>query len=258
MASVPLPEKSQLRKRILCVDDDPAVLTTRQRVLESAGYSVVTAESGTQALQVIAIGPECHVALVDYLMPEMNGEQLALKLTENRPDIPIIAVSAVEQLPPSFLKLLHSYVQKGSDPETLLAAIARALNRPRQQGRSSSQNTILCVEDEEAQLTMRRMVLETAGFRVLQSDSGSGALELLRSESVDVVVMDYWLLATSGVEIAAEMKRLKPTIPIIMLSGFSRPANATDSVVDVWLRKATVEPEALIDEVRRLLKLNAL
>jgi hypothetical protein len=58
----------------------------------------------------------------------------------------------------------------------------------------------------------------------------------------------------NGMEIATEMKRLRPTIPIIMLSGFPALPGEGVGLVDTWLQKARVQPEALIDQVSDLIR----
>jgi DNA-binding NtrC family response regulator len=112
------------------------------------------------------------------------------------------------------------------------------------------------VEDEKAQLKMRKMLLESAGFHVLEAQSARSAMEAFRSSHVDAVVMDYWLSGQNGTALAEEMKMMRPRIPIVMLSGFaSLPGE--EAIVDSWLRKAEVEPEDLIHELTRLIALRA-
>jgi CheY-like chemotaxis protein len=246
-------------KRILCVDDDPATLKMRRVVLEGAGHSVLTAGSGAEALQMLAAGTEVDLALLDYLMPGMNGDELAGTLRKSYPRLKLIAVSGVEQLPGDFLNAVESHVRKEQGPEVLLSTVSVVLaqtaddvgNEP-----SASRQTVLCVEDDQAQLQLRKLLFESAGFRVLLARYAQTAMDLFRSQHVDAVVMDYWLSGTNGTAIAEEMKRINPRIPIIMLSGFSSlPGEGV--VVDAWLRKASVEPQDVVNEVQRLIVLRS-
>jgi DNA-binding NtrC family response regulator len=112
------------------------------------------------------------------------------------------------------------------------------------------------VDDEQLQLQLRKMVFESAGFMVLQARSAATAMEAFESQNVDAVVMDYWLSGKNGTAVAEEMKRLRPRIPIVMLSGFSAlPGEGV--LVDAWLRKADSAPEDVVHEVRRLIGLRA-
>ena len=239
-------------KCILCVDDDPAALETRKLVLAGAGYAVLAVDSGLKALELLKREAAIDVALLDFLMPGMNGEELARRIREQRPQLPLVGVSAVPELPKSFIQLLDSHVEKGQDPEILLSTVSFVLahsNPPK----SRDEETVLCVEDEPSQLQMRRMLLESAGFRVVTAPSAMSALSVFQSEQVDAVVLDYWLSGTNGTAVAEEIKRLSPRTPIIMLSGYSS-LPGEDVAVDAWLRKATVEPEELIAAVSRLIQ----
>jgi CheY-like chemotaxis protein len=188
-------------------------------------------------------------------MGAMNGDELAIKLRELYPELPLIAVSAIEELPAGLLQVVDGRVRKGQTPETLLAKVSEVIGRSNGKAdaeRPVNRATILCVDDEELQLQMRAVLFESAGFEALQARSASTALEIFRARRIDAVVMDYWLSGTNGTKVAEEMKRLHPRIPIVMLSGFSS-LPGEGSVVDAWLRKAQVEPEALVNEVRRLI-----
>jgi DNA-binding response OmpR family regulator len=66
--------------------------------------------------------------------------------------------------------------------------------------------TVLCVEDEEEQLTLRRMIFEAAGFEFLGARGGAQALDLFRTRAIDAVVLDYWMSGMNGLTLATEMK----------------------------------------------------
>ena len=244
-------------KRLLCIDDDPETLKVRKVLLEASHYSVLTATSATEALRILAQNPQIDLVLLDYLMPEMNGDVLATVIRGQYPNIPLLAVSAVGQLPPAFVNTVDATVQKGQTPEILLSAIAGLLARPPNSSphdQSQPSRTVLCVDDEKLELKFRKMLFESAGYRVITAQSSKAALEIFRSARVDAVVMDYWLSSQNGTAAAEEMKSLRPRTPIIMLSGYaSLPGES--AVVDSWMRKAEAEPEDLIHEVNRLIEL---
>ena len=80
--------------RILFVDDDEAVLSMGREILESFGYSVVTATNGKRGLETFMQDPEGFDALItDYSMPEMNGHELIRKVLEVRSAIPAVLCS---------------------------------------------------------------------------------------------------------------------------------------------------------------------
>ena len=79
---------------VLVVEDEPAVLTLLERVLSSAGYVVVTASSGEEALGVTASrAGNVDLLVSDAVMPGMAGLELARRLRVERPELPILFVS---------------------------------------------------------------------------------------------------------------------------------------------------------------------
>ena len=80
---------------------------------------------------------------------------------------------------------------------------------------------ILAVDDESSGLHFRKLILEHAGHTVLSSTGVEDALTLFRANPVDLVVTDHLLGRQTGNDMAAEMKRTKPDVPIILLSGTS-------------------------------------
>lgn len=117
---------------------------------------------------------------------------------------------------------------------------------------SAAQKTILCVEDEEQQLKLRKILFEDAGFEVLVAQTGNQALDLFRNHAVDGVVLDYWMAGMNGLAVAREMKRARPGTPIIVVSGFTSLPGETIGLVDAWFQKSKIEPEDLVREVKHL------
>jgi CheY-like chemotaxis protein len=246
------PQAASAAKLLLCVDDDLETLQMRRMLLEASGYAVLTAASGAEALDIMQSGAFPRMVILDYLMPGMNGDELAQRLRSGWPDVPLLAVSAVRTLPQLLVENVNAHMQKGEDPEIFLSTIESLLARNGSEAEEREQKTILCVEDEELQLKLRRLLFEAAGYRVVEARSGASAVELFRSQSVDAVLMDYSLSGTDGAEVAAQMKRMRPEVPVIVLSGFAPPAEAQQGV-DCWLRKVDVEPEELVKQVQALI-----
>jgi len=79
---------------ILLVEDDPAVRQLAERILATAGYQVLVGVDGEHALAVAAAHPGIDLLVTDVIMPGMNGQQLADRLTTLRPGLPVIFTSA--------------------------------------------------------------------------------------------------------------------------------------------------------------------
>jgi len=110
---------------------------------------------------------------------------------------------------------------------------------------------ILAVDDEQSGLYFRKLILEHAGHSVLSSTGVEEALALFRENPIDIVVTDHLLGRKTGTDMAAEMRRVKPFVPIILLSGTStvpEPLLHADS----FLSK-TEGPEQLLETIEQLL-----
>ena len=113
--------------------------------------------------------------------------------------------------------------------------------------------TILCIDDEEPGLLVRKALLESVGHRVLTALSGTEGVRIFRSEPVDAVIVDYWMAGKNGLAVARELKRLNRATPIIMLSAYTSLPDETIGVVDLWVQKGG-EPQNLLDSLERLLR----
>jgi len=108
---------------------------------------------------------------------------------------------------------------------------------------------ILCIDDEEPALALRRLVLENAGYRVFTALTGKQGIELFRHQPIEVVILDYWMADMDGLDVAEQLKGLSPKTPIIMLSGYTSILDEGLGRVDLWLRKGEGDPEQLLAAV---------
>ena len=109
----------------------------------------------------------------------------------------------------------------------------------------------MLVDDEVAGLQLRKRVLESAGFKTLACTTPGEAMELFRLHDVDVVVTDHLLGRSTAAGIASSMKRLKPHVPIISLSGTTNIDEAL-RYADHFIGKGE-GPETLISTIEQVL-----
>src|SRR5664280_951516 len=105
----------------------------------------------------------------------------------------------------------------------------------------SRKPTLLCVDDNQTVLHFRKMLLESVGYSVLVASDSVTAIELFSSSAVDMVMSDHLLQGKTGTELAAEMKRLKPTIPIVIVSGMVEEPEGMDHA-DLFICKGEPPP----------------
>ena len=122
------------------------------------------------------------------------------------------------------------------------------------ENRADDAATILCIDDEPAGMFARKLLLESAGHRVIEARSGVEGIRLFKSQKVDAVILDYWMSGMKGTEVAGHLKELNPSVPIIVLSGLPDFPGETTGVIDEWLLKGNHRPEHLLVTVKALLE----
>ena len=115
---------------VLCIDDELIGLRVRRILLERAGYTVLGALDGPEGIELFSQHPIDAVVL-DYAMPGMNGAEVATRLREMRPEVPILLLSAYLGLPPEVTSLVDVYMTKGEGAPMLLKKLHVMLNLTR-------------------------------------------------------------------------------------------------------------------------------
>ena len=113
--------------------------------------------------------------------------------------------------------------------------------------------TILCVDDNEQFLSIRKVMLETRGYRVVACNSGAQALEAFRRGGVDLVLTDLVMPGdVDGSQLIEQIKSISPQTPAVLISGRVK-IYERDSLADVFLPKGMYEPAELLERIRVLL-----
>jgi DNA-binding response OmpR family regulator len=119
------------------------------------------------------------------------------------------------------------------------------------QSATSKPPVILCLDGEELQLKIHYEVLSRQGYQVLSAHSGESALRMFTDNHVDLVISDNRLPDLAGTEIIAEMKHLRPAIPIMMLSEIPQVPPG-DQIADSFITKG-ISTKAFLAAVANLL-----
>ncbi len=112
--------------------------------------------------------------------------------------------------------------------------------------------TILCVDPNEQALSIRKVMLETRGYRVVTCTGGQEALERFKRGGVDLVLTDVMVPSLDGSRLIDEIKNLSPQTPAILLSGKNKIYDR-DTRADVFLPKGMYAPVELLERIRVLL-----
>lgn len=112
---------------ILVVEDDPDQRSAIVLMLESEGYTVLTAASGVEALEVLDAGTMPCMILLDLMMPEMDGVQFRMEQLKRgaQARIPVVVTSAFGQMTRAKYLQVADYLRKPVDLDHLLTVVER-------------------------------------------------------------------------------------------------------------------------------------
>lgn len=116
-------------------------------------------------------------------------------------------------------------------------------------------HTLLCIDDEENGLKMRKWLFESEGFQVLTALDGLTGIDLFKARAVDLVVLDYNMPKMDGIAVASTLKKLNSAVPIIMLSGYAVRSTANENI-DALITKGE-SPAVLLSRAASLLHIRS-
>lgn len=127
-------------RRVLVVDDDPAVLTCYARLLRRAGHEVETAPGGESALARIAAASSFDVVVLDYRMPGMDGVEFLrrMRCQGHTPEVILVSAYLTDEIRACAGRMgVRRILEKPVDIEKLRAAIGATVPSTRSAGSSA-------------------------------------------------------------------------------------------------------------------------
>jgi two-component system cell cycle sensor histidine kinase/response regulator CckA len=238
---------------ILIVEDQTEVRKFAASVLRDCGYAVLEAAGGEDALRLTAARANPVSLLVaDVVMPGMSGVELASRLQTEYPELGVIYISGYSESVLTQGGMIGGevhYLTKPFSSEDLALKVREVLDaRP-------ARRKLLVVDDEAGVRDYFKEVLARAGYNVTAAADGKQALELVRRNRYDLVLMDLVMPEQEGIETIRMLRSEKPEIRLIAVSGafqggFLKVAEALGAKTSLL---KPVDPAMLLNVVRKVL-----
>ena len=258
-------------RQILLVDDNATNLTIFSHYLTLFNSKPVVAESGGKALSILDRNDDISLVLVDMVMPEMNGLELAVAIRSNSKweQLPIVMLSSRGDVQPGSVREsgIQTVITKPVRSEALKTALARALgmaetnaSQPRTPQKPDLPSApekglhILLVEDYVTNQKIAQMHLDRAGYTVTIAENGQEAVEMFGTGEFDLVLMDIQMPEMDGWEATQTIREMegrenRPSrVPIIAMTAHAIKGyreRCLDSGMDDYIAKPLKRVELL-------------
>ena len=236
---------------VLVIDDDATARELISDHLKAGGFSVVTAAGGVEGIKLAKELQPTAITL-DVMMPDLDGWSVLAALRQNSElaDIPVIMVSIVDDKRRGIALGAAGYLTKPIDRERL-HRLVRRFQAPTRATR------VLMVEDDASQRERMLGWLERPQWMVREAANGREALDLLRKDKPDVILLDLMMPEMDGFEVVAALQGDKDwrDIPVIVITSLDLTAKDRErlnSGVQSVLVKEKFRPEDLVERIRQL------
>jgi CheY-like chemotaxis protein len=112
---------------------------------------------------------------------------------------------------------------------------------------------ILCIDDEELGLLVRKLTLEAEGYEVAIASDGPTGLEMFSSQAFDLVLLDHSMPGMNGGQVAEQMREHNPDVPIVLLSAYVTLPEEHVALVDAYITKGD-STDLLLTTIRQLIE----
>ena len=200
---------------ILIVDDNLSLCKTMTLILRRKGYDATSAKDGYEAIVKVKEG-SFDLIFMDIKMPLMDGVETYKEIKKIRPDSVVFMMTAyaVEDLIQEALKEgAYGVLYKPLDMEKIFSFIKTAKE-------AKHGGLILIVDDDPGFTTTLKNILSKRGYSVAVAQTGEAAISKVQGDNFCLILIDLKLPTINGLETYLTIKKIKPEIMAIMITGY--------------------------------------
>jgi len=270
-----------MQTRVLIIDDRHSLVWFIQRILQQAGYDVISAYDGTDGLRK-ARQEKPDLIILDTVMPRMNGFEVyhQLQMDNDTSGIPVLFLTIEEGLDKKKLEVpqprrlrrnsrpqrrpdntgeaITDFLTKPFTAEQITAKVRTMLQSSQSGAEQATTNAgkplILIVDDARSLVLLAERTLQKEGYDVVTAYDGLDGLQKVRDEKPDLIILDIVMPGLDGIQALKFIRKYSGT-PILMLTSESEISivkKALDLGADGYIVKP-VSTTALVTRVREKL-----
>src|SRR3989338_8393198 len=230
-------------KKILIIDDEVKIAEGLKEMLSSWGYYAECFFSGLKGVAFLQ-SEQVDLVITDLRMPDIDGIKLLKRIKEVSPGIKIIVLSgSLGEISVTELNQLSIYklLEKPISKKDIQSAVREALGIPesmteskiekqavesvaniaveKESGGRFSKGDILVVDDNEDLAITMKNLLSFKSYNVTTASDGRIALEKIKSQKFDLILMDIHMPNMNGIEAVKHIKAINPDSFIVMMTG---------------------------------------
>lgn len=198
--------------KILVVDDDHDFAESIAETLELEGHDVQLAFSGEEAIRKFK-EEDYDISFMDVKMPGKNGVESFLEIRKFKPHANVVMMTAF-----SVEQLLEQAVGNGAmgvlNKPFDMQSVKEMLNKIKPKG-------ILLADDDQDFVDNIREMLEENGYNVFVAYDGKEAVRRVRSNGIDVLILDVRMPFLNGLKVCLELKKSGHLIPTIIVTAYA-------------------------------------
>jgi two-component system response regulator HydG len=233
--------------RVFIVDDDQDFAESLALLVEGRGYQVELAFSGEEAIAKFR-EQDFDITFMDVRLPGKSGTESFLEIRKFKPSARVVMMTgySVEQL-------LEQAVEHGAwgvlDKPIDVHQLLEMLERIKPDG-------ILVVDDDADFVESIRNLLVDEGYTVFVAKNGQEAIEHIRSNGIDILILDLRLPILNGLETYLELKRIGRAVPTLIVTAYfddyADEVNRLRSLSISGILRKPFDPRDLLVAVERL------